>query len=217
MKNHVVCLAICVSFLFAAWGETVLSQTTQLKTQANKQLPSVKDLQTAALKSYVPSLFPEVYKVTQGTASVEADASTNMASLTGIMTYAFPHPTVQAGFFSGILKNAGTTDWSGVTVSATFDVRIVTPYVIGLMVDCQENRGGTWYSMYLYNRDGWTPGDSRTYTFASMPFTMKANTEYRAVAYVDLGLSPLTGRTGVLSPCYASVRAIISSIKFIFP
>ena len=198
IKKCVYCWLICCSFCFGLFNQNALGQTIIPK--------STKTLQMEALALFQPSLFPETIKSVVGMASVITNPKTGemwAISMSG-NPYYNPNNGI-AGFVSGSLMNTGTTPWTGVTVTANFEIITMTGCT-EIHVARDEKVGNT----YVKDNEDYTwlcsPG---VYTLTSKPFTMKANTEYKGRAWiVNLPLDKNKAN---------GVYGKITSIRFNFP
>jgi hypothetical protein len=205
MKKQIVCLLVCSAFVISAWGETAFGQTKIMKAP----LPvaqDVKTLQAAALKAYKPSpIYPQANGSATGMASVYKKTETGEVWLMAMYGSAAGAPTASAGFTSNTLRNAGTLEWSGVTMTATIEVhKCHGPFhfTIEPFGSNSQNPIGTATNYAM------APG---TYKITSQPFVMKPNTDYYAVAF--LVLTADSAPTNEAISCYAK----ITSITFNFP
>ena len=196
MRNVVVLL---LSLVLACMP--VVAQTTIQKVPAPLD---ARTLQKAALTAYKPSVFPEVYKTTAGLAGAYAKSSTNEVWLTAIVVPPLGSTVAEAGYYSSPMKNQGTMDWSA-DVYVSFDVlKLGGEGTVGLMVDCQEKRGDTWYTMGVNNDVITVASLGPNRPFHSKIFAMKPNTEYRGLAYISFR----SATPGNSAYCYAKITAI---------
>jgi hypothetical protein len=205
MKNHIVYVVICAAFLFGVWCETVLCQIKPVPQV--QQLPkSTKELQLAAISNFKPNVFPDIIKWGDDKGELQRVA---LDQTTGeVWLVAVRHKPsdqlgqAQVGYTSNSLENTGTTDWKGVTISATFQVYKCQGSV-AISIGRAEPANYGWWG----NKDITAPG---TYTVTSLPFDMKPNVKYwgRALVFVP-GDPPLN----VVHNFYGKV----TNIKFIFP
>ena len=202
MRKQIVCLMVCTAFAISARGETLFGQTV-IKAPAPVG-QDVKTLKAAALRTYNPSLFPQTIDMTQGLAKTYPNKQTGEIWIVGMYGSSIGATYMLCGFLSSSIKNTGTTDWTGVTITATVQVLKCQG---GLSLNVTRQEGGSYYGSVFTSFN--TPG---TYVCTLGPFNMKPNIDYcgRACITHDELAAPVLNEP---ISCYAK----ITSIKFNLP
>jgi hypothetical protein len=211
VKKHIVCLLVCSAFAVSACGETAFGQTAVKAPAPTLQLQTVKSAQAEALRLYNPGVFAEVQKYANWMTALDANAATG--EVWAVYMYGSPgclsNNDSHIGFRSSSIKNPGTTDWTGVNITATFQVLSLAGSATSLSVSWYQKVGDHWPG--VSGNTGWkgvlSPG---TYVVTTPPFTMKPGAEYCGFADVVLTAHPAPNQA---HGCYAK----ITSIKFNFP
>jgi hypothetical protein len=191
---------------FGFSGEEALRQTT-FQTQAPAQ-KTAKVLQAEAMQMFKPSLFPESIKEASGMGNVNINAATGEVWMSAMFGSPSGDPVANVGFKSNSLQNSGTTDWTGVTITAAYDGPKSAGFIM-FHVGAEENTGGGWTPCAENHvLSGVTAG-----TATSQPFTMKPGAKYRGRAW--FALEKAYNRASPGKPIGYSGK--ITSIKFNFP
>jgi hypothetical protein len=123
-----------------------------------------------------PQAYPEKHIFVSGIGSGNSDLTTKQAWATAINDNLDARDYAEAGFWSIDLQNASSMPWTGVTVSATFDVTTVQGKIqVGIRV--YKNRGN------FTGRYVWQTSPGR-YTVQTDPFVMEPGHKYEATAYI---------------------------------
>lgn len=123
-----------------------------------------------------PQAYPEKYILISGLASGNSDLTAKQAWATAVNDNLDARDHAEAGFWSIDLQNASSMPWTGVTVSATFDVATVQGRIqVGIRVF--KNRGN------FTGRQVWQTAPGR-YVVQTNAFTMEPGQKYEATAYV---------------------------------
>jgi hypothetical protein len=120
-------------------------------------------------------------------------------------------PVANAGFKSNSLQNSGTTDWTGVTITAAFEVSTYQG-VIMFNVAAEENTGSGWTTCAEGKMIA-NAGMTNPRVATSSPFTMKPGAKYRGRAWLSLERAYNRASPGRAIGCSGK----ITSIKFNFP
>jgi hypothetical protein len=205
MKKYTVCLLACGLLVFGAFAETGFSQTLYRAPTVAAPSPT-KTLQMEALKTFQPALFPETIAYGNLQDVNPPTGEVWLTAMKGRPKFLDQWPSV--GFRSSGLTNTGTTNWTGVTITVTFQILTLQGAVfLKADVDSLEGNvttaGGIGTARIVYS-----PG---TYEVTSGVFAMKPKGIYKGHGSLapDSNSAPLNQPVG----CYAK----ITSIKFNFP
>ena len=123
-----------------------------------------------------PQAYPQKLIYFSGIGSGNSDLTTRQAWATAVNDSLDARDYAEAGFWSIDLQNASSMPWTGVTVSATFDVTTVQGKIqVGIRVF--KNRGN------FTGRYVWQTSPGR-YTVQTDPFVMEPGQKYEATAYI---------------------------------
>jgi hypothetical protein len=122
-----------------------------------------------------PQAYPEKSILVSGLGSGNSDLTTRRVWATAVNDSLEARDFAEAGFWSIDLQNASSMPWTGVTVSAVFDVTTVQGRIqVGIRVF--KNRGN------FTGRYVWQSAPGR-YTVQTNPFVMEPGQKYEATAY----------------------------------
>lgn len=123
-----------------------------------------------------PLAYPEKEIFVSGISSGNADLTNKQVWATAINDNLEAKDYAEIGFSSIGLENASSMLWTGVTVSANFDVTMVQGKIqVGIRV---YKDGGNFTGRYVWQNS------SGQYTVKTDPFVMEPGHKYKATAYI---------------------------------
>lgn len=209
MKKKEIFCALCIIVTLPALfgGYAVAKYEDEQVVQRKLAIDPERLLKEQALKLYVPNSYPKGYGGGQPLSIADGNTSTGEAWLAAL-TRASQSSTpgfANYHFHSNNIKNSGTSPWTGVTITATWQIIEVTTY--GLEISVFESPQGTT-SPETTRLKVYTPG---TYTVTTRSFVMNPNVDYLGVS----GISVI-GQANKANSCYAKLLSIKVNLGDIF-